>query len=346
MLRTWFSVAFMLCLGACNQVATIGRDVPPDVLSGDLPDSALKGRFRAMDGTELAFVAFEPPEATAAIVILPGFSESYVNYGELMADFGAQGYASYTMDLRGMGLSEHLAPNKQVVHVENFSDYVGDVDQFLREVVAPNKRGRPLFLFAHSTGALVATVYLASHPGVFHAAALSAPLYGLKTPMPEFLAATIVAVYEMLGFAKGYGPGGHDAALDERRFETNLATHSPQRYDRVAANWAIYPQLVVGGPSIRWIREILVATRKLPETVPLISEPLLIMQAGRDAFVRLEPQVALCRLISHCRIEFFSGSFHEILRERDIWRRSLLSKVLQLYASQRVSPPERRSATP
>src|SRR5205823_4114544 len=74
-------------------------------------------------------------------------------YAQIAIAFARRGVAVYAFDLRGHGRSA----GERVV-VRAFDDYLDDLDVFVRNV-ANVERNKPLFLFGHSMGGAIVTLY-------------------------------------------------------------------------------------------------------------------------------------------------------------------------------------------
>lgn len=59
------------------------------------------GSFKGVDGVDVAYRVHRAPNAKAAIVLLPGRTESIIKFAEVAADLVAQGYSTYALTLRG-----------------------------------------------------------------------------------------------------------------------------------------------------------------------------------------------------------------------------------------------------
>lgn len=275
------------------------------------------------------------PGDKGMIVILPGYSESYLLYDEVIRDFRADGYGVAIMDHRGMGLSERLAPNTQVVHVERFADYVADASRFV-DLVREAAADRPLFLVAHSTGGLIGAEVLAQRPEQFTAAVLSAPLFELRTGgLPEWLVYGVTRLAVTLGLERAYAPGNGDIPFGSYVFADNRTTTSVERFEAKRQVYAAHPEIFQSGPSNGWVAAAISATWAAAELAPRITTPLLVLQAGADDFVGPDPQGTFCKLAPACQLLAFAGARHELFREVDAVREPLLAAVLAHFATAR-----------
>ena len=66
-------------------------------------------------------------DATRAVVILHGYTESAEKFREMAWYFVSDGYSVFAMDHRGHGRSVREVEDKTITHVEHFDDYVRDL---------------------------------------------------------------------------------------------------------------------------------------------------------------------------------------------------------------------------
>src|SRR5437868_1750116 len=112
MLIRLFFVVF--CEAACN--AKHSTSTVREVTDDNAVPEGVTGTFTGVDNVSIAYKIVRHPQSVASVVILSGYTESYLLYDELIQDFYRQNYSVYIMDNRGMGLSGRLLSNPQIVH--------------------------------------------------------------------------------------------------------------------------------------------------------------------------------------------------------------------------------------
>jgi acylglycerol lipase len=140
------------------------------------------------DGTELAAYRWRAEPSKATLVLLHGYCDHAGRYPELVEAALANGYSVAAVDLRGHGGSKG-----QPGHAESFSHYLDDLEALVRAVEAD---AGPMFLAAHSMGALTAIRYLQSgRRGSFRGLVTSSPYLGLamQVPLWKRAAATLLS---------------------------------------------------------------------------------------------------------------------------------------------------------
>ncbi|TIM60521.1 MAG: alpha/beta hydrolase, partial [Mesorhizobium sp.] len=70
-------------------------------------------------------------------------------------------------------------------------------------------------------------------------------------------------------------------------FAVNKVTSDPERYRRNTLLYETYPQLALGGPTIRWLKAAAQASEVIsdPDFMARIRVPLLVVAAGADQVV-------------------------------------------------------------
>lgn len=299
-------------------------------------ESAKGGSLRTADGTSLAYHIFRRAESRPSVMILTGYAESWRTYGETALDLDKAGYDVYVMDHRGMGFSGRLAEDPRIAHITDFRLYVEDARSFLHNVVLPQTRG-PVYLLAHSMGGLVAAHLLEKEAEHFRAAAFSAPLFELNTGIiPELVALGVVNLQIVLGRGTQFAPGSGD--FDPKKVDPSHCntTHSVARCRHQLELYQKEPQTFIAGPSNQWVKEVILATERLPEVIPSFKElPILILQAEDDAFVQSGGQNKVCAALARCELIRLSHTFHEILQEKDPARNAGIGAVLRLFHENR-----------
>jgi lysophospholipase len=130
-------------------------------------------RLRSRDGTELAWHYWPAGQTRhASVLLVHGVGEHLQRYPHVAAALNQAGFDVGGIDLRGHGLSMGKRG-----HILSWQDYVEDI-----QAAAARLEG-PLYLVAHSMGALVALDFLRTDQRV-QAVVLSGPLLGVAVEAP------------------------------------------------------------------------------------------------------------------------------------------------------------------
>lgn len=281
-----------------------------------------EGKFRAKDGAVIRYAWWrsEGAQQFGTVVYFNGRTEFIEKNLETIQDLRARGFDVWTLDWRGQGLSQRALNNRHKGHIEDYSQYLGDLKLFFRDYVDPKARGR-LILLAHSMGGHIALRLLHDAPDRFERAVLSAPLVDLYGD--NLIVRSIVKLLSWFGawpaLARAYIPGTGDYGREARRFENNKLTSDKERFDHMHDQIDAKPDLALGGPTPAWLR----ATRRSiailnePAYAQAIRTPVLLVSASGDRVVSNKAQKALRAKMPNCRLKTIEGARHEILIERD-----------------------------
>ncbi|WP_340622086.1 lysophospholipase L2 [Xenorhabdus siamensis] len=291
--------------------------------------------FIGVDNIPIRYVSFCSPHHDKTLVISPGRSESYVKYSEVAYDFYHLGYNIFIIDHRGQGLSGRMLTDPQKGHVEAFEHYVDDLAKFIELEIVPLQSHR-CYALAHSMGGAISSLLLRQE-SIFRAVALCAPMFGINLPMPRWLANFLVNQAEPHPTRRNrYAIStGHWRPLP---YFINLLTHSYARYQRYLRYYVDYPELRLGGPTYRWMRESMRTGDNLVENAGKIQTPLIILEASEDKVVSNRELLAFCEarqkagagkeehnpLVIH-------GAHHEILFEKDVLRAQALNAICDFF---------------
>src|SRR5262245_35219500 len=115
-------------------------------------------RFEGVGSLKIFFRSWQPElKARGVMILVHGFN-AHSSYMEWPAEqLAADGFAVYALDLRGRGKSEG-----ERFYVEEFSDYLGDVDKLVGIAQSRNP-GLPVYVLGHSAGGVIAASYVFEH---------------------------------------------------------------------------------------------------------------------------------------------------------------------------------------
>lgn len=123
-------------------------------------------------GIKVYYRQILPVDPKAIVIVSHGYAEHSGFYIQLMEFLASYGYGVYALDHRGHGRSE-----EERGHLENFDSFLEDLDAVVRHVQGMHGN-RPLFMFGHSMGALIAFSYGILHPEKLRGQVLTGPAVG------------------------------------------------------------------------------------------------------------------------------------------------------------------------
>ncbi|MES2527311.1 MAG: alpha/beta fold hydrolase [Bdellovibrionota bacterium] len=288
-------------------------------------DSVPAKVFTNKQGKKVAYRIYIRGAGLPNIVVSPGRTEPMKKYFELVHDLPNANF--YMIDHQGQGESDRSLESRDKGYVRRFEDYVSDFTHFMENIVLPETKDEPLYLIAHSMGGAISTRFMETHPEAFDKVAFSAPMYDIFTkPYPKAVAQSISAFLVATGQGAKYAPGRKPYNPAEDTLEASEFSHS---LDRIEMNKFLFidHDLVVGGPTVRWVHEAFRGTKNIHLVGKKLKMPILLMQATEDTTVKPEKHIQFCKLAVNCRIVRMEGAFHEILQEKDSIRNHALGLI-------------------
>ena len=294
-----------------------------DRVSPDFLDSATVDYFITADGERLRTAYWSPhnwaPQDSQSttlrgtVMVLSGFSEFIEKYYETARDLTAMGFAVLCFDWRGQGLSTR-AQKERRGWVPNYEVMMSDTLELVRYCESLKTPG-PLIALGHSMGGNVCLRLLQSQQAPFAAAAVTAPMLGIKG-ISTWLLRSITHTGSRVGMDEKYAPG----AKDNDPFGPHIAlSNDPERIQ----NWRNYlqhdPYLITHGATWRWAREAATSMYVVnqPANIAAITTPLFIANAMQDSLVDPIPTQKFSELCSTAETLELPDSQHEVLQEID-----------------------------
>ena len=233
---------------------------------------------------------------------------------------------SLHLTLRGQGGSQRLLSDPRKGHVDDFDEYLVDLDTVVDQVMVA-AMPPPYFVLGHSMGAAALLLALQRGSSPFERAVLLAPLVGLVDVRFPGLANAVAAGFDFFALGTSYIPGGGATSLATRPFAGNKLTSDPTRYQRMADIIAAEPRLGLGDPTIRWTLAMFDVFRRFADRDfgRRLSTPLVMILPGADPLCSTPAAEALGARLRGCETILVPGARHEILTERDMFRFQFLA---------------------
>ncbi len=281
---------------------------------------------QARDGNTLYTVKYTADEPRGTVVLVHGFSENADKYREFIYYLLREGLSVLTYDQRGHGRSHRAAP-VGIIHVDRFSHYVDD----LEDVLAAYKGTlpTPFYLFAHSMGGAVATLFLKKHPDVFEKAIFSAPMISL-----QYRGITRLSAIAACRFCALTGRAKRAVFISKKDYENEpferSSSLSRARFHYLRDQRRSDPRLSGGTPSYAWSLAALGVGKSIFKKGALarVTLPVRIYAADREHLVSPEAQKRLAAALPDCRLKTVVGSKHEILFTNDEILHPVLEEML------------------
>ena len=267
-----------------------------------------EGIFQGVDGIELYWQSWRPESGLrATIAIIHGFGEHSGRYANVVDCFLPKNYAVYGFDLRGHGRSPG-----QRGHINSWDEYRGDVKEFL-QMVTRQEAGRPVFLWGHSMGALIALDYLLCDPeGLCGAIISGAPLdpVGVAKPLLVLIARVLSRIWPRFSLPLG--------------LDTKALSRDPKAVKAYEAD-----PLVHGKTTVSWGTEILRTIEWVKVHAAEVHIPLMLIHGGADPLNSVEGTQSFFDKIVFAdkSMKIYPGSYHEV--HNDLDRSQVMEDVAQ-----------------
>lgn len=269
--------------------------------------------LKSFDGLTLHYTYAIHPDAKAVIVMLHGFTEFWEKFSEVAYDFYDQGYSFVFLEQRGHGWSGRQVPKADLVHVNDFNDYVQDLKKLMDKVVSKIQPELPRILYSHSMGGAVSAMFLEQYPGYFKAAALSSPMLKISFgSVPKWEADILMVVAKLFHWKTKTLPNYTPFDPDHPDFENSCST-SRARFDyEFEMRLKDLKHYSMNGGTYQWCLSGLKETKKVRKMAASVKIPVLICQAGRDTMVDNSGQDEFASKAPNCTLVKFPNAKHEI----------------------------------
>jgi alpha-beta hydrolase superfamily lysophospholipase len=283
-----------------------------------------EGRFEDEKGLSFFEESWKPAtgQAKAVLIIMHGLKDHADRYSPLAERLVAEGYAVYAFDLRGHGDSE--GPR---VWVDRFDDYVDDLGRFVARVRA-QEAGKPLFLFGHSMGGAISTLYALRPDTGLRGLILSAP--ALKPPK------------DVSGFVQW--TTRFLSALTPTLAVLDLKDESFCRDPKVVAEMKADPLIYHQAGPARTAGELFGAMYRIDTESPKLTVPLLALHGKADQLTDPDGSVELVLRAgsSDKRLKLYPLMVHDLVHEPE--RAEVIGDIVAWMNARVATPPAHASS--
>ena len=284
----------------------------------------------ATDGVRLRVSYWPVDEAKGTILLFNGRTEYAEKYGFIAQDLTQGGYALLTLDWRGQGLSDRIASDARLGHVNTFLDYQLDVAELLAAADTLACPG-PRFLIAHSMGGCIGLRALVDGLQV-EKAVFSAPMWGINLPLwLRPVPFVLPQVLRAFGVRERLAPfttiENYVLATD---FEENMLTSDRATYDYLARHAEEVPEFGLGGPTIDWVGYAAHETRAL-RAAPRPNLPVVTFLGADEEIVSTTAIHKVHKTWAPGELRIVGGARHEIMMEAPAARGRFLTETLEFF---------------
>ena len=254
------------------------------------------GFFAGIDKAQMYHQSWLPEgKPKAAVILAHGLAEHSGRYMNVVNHLTSRDFAMYGLDHIGHGQSEGTR-----VYVRQFSDYTDTFASYVEQVRATYPTV-PLFLYAHSVGALIAALFLFDHAVALSGVVFSGPCVKVPSNVSAttvFLAKALSRIVPKLGLSPVDASGvSRDPA------EVQAYLDDPLVYN--------------GKTTARLASELMKAMQRVSAEASRITLPALIVHGGEDKIIDPDGSQMLHAILGSQdkTLTIYDGLFHEIHNE-------------------------------
>jgi alpha-beta hydrolase superfamily lysophospholipase len=211
------------------------------------------------DGVVLLTRHWAAPAPAASIVIVHGAGDHSGRWEHVGDYLSGKGFDVHAYDMRGHGRS-----GGRPMFVEHFDDFLDDLEVIVRRAAAA---GKPVAVYGHSAGGLVALAYAVDERPQPHCYVLTAPALGSTTPK-----ALRAAAYLLGGLLP--------KATVPTAFKMEQLSRDPAVGDAYLADPHVH-----GKGSLRLGREVFAAMADTRKRLSRLRRPTLVLHGADDGLV-------------------------------------------------------------
>ncbi len=262
-------------------------------------DSAIihqEGTFKGAGNAGVYHQCWLPEgEIKGSLLIIHGLADHCGRYGNLVRHFVPKGYAVYGIDHPGHGKSDGCR-----VFIKTFEDFIGNLKTYLG-MIRTRQPGKPVFLFGHSMGGLIGSIFLLDFQKELTGAIFSGP----SVKIPENISSGVILAGKVLSI------------LMPRFGLIQLDASHVSRDPAVVQAYIDDPLVYSGKTTARLAAELLKAMQRISSEADRITLPILILQGGDDKLVDPAGARMLYDKVSSPdkTIKIYDHLYHEIINE-------------------------------
>jgi alpha-beta hydrolase superfamily lysophospholipase len=255
-----------------------------------------EGFIDSADHLRLFWQRYTPPGARGTVLVLHGGGDHSGRYAGITSALVTAGFQVALLDFRGHGQSDGRR-----FHVDQFADYLSDLDALVAKLSQDGVAGDRLFVVAHSQGGLIAALWGLAMGRHISGFVLSSPYFRLarRPPLGKLLAAKVLGKVAPW-YPVATGIRGEDVTSDAD-------------YIR----WTDRDPLCGHATTSRWFDESRRAQEEVMRRAGEWTAPLLVLAAGADTLADLGAERAFVEAAraKDKRLEVYAGFRHEIFNE-------------------------------
>lgn len=251
-----------------------------------------EGTFTGIDGLTLYYQSWHPLESPkAALAIVHGLGSHSGWFSNVVNVLVPQGYAVYSVDLRGHGRSLG-----QRAYINRWTDFREDFDRF-RQLIATQQPSLPCFALGHSLGAIIILEYALQYPNRLSGIAMMSP-----TLKPVGVPPLRLAIGQMLSWI-----------YPRFTLNTGIPQDAGSRNAEIVAAYANDPLRHTRGTA-RLVTEYLKTIQWIQGNFHNLQTPILMLHGSNDTVALPESSSLLFEQLQLMDKEYraYPGAFHDL----------------------------------
>lgn len=269
------------------------------------------------------------PPSNKVLFILPGLVSRIERQEFLAEQLASHGYDIWVLEFRGQGESQRLVDNKQMIHVDDFSQYIIDAETLASLEQFKDKQ---ISLYAHSMGGQVALQILKKYPNRFQLAVLEAPMIRINTsPFPLFLAERMAYIFKnWLGKSKQYCLTCGDYDPIKLNFSNNRNCREKELFDQYYYIPESKKEMIPTDPSWGWMYTALATSRQLLNNLSLlkpIKTKIFFATAGNDKVLDTSYDSTVASSLMKVAHKVYRDAYHSLVHDSSAIRKIFLKDI-------------------
>lgn len=263
--------------------------------------------FKLRDKYEIFLEENIRGDSRAIVIISHGFAEHSSRYDYLVNSLLKSRYGVIRYDLRGHGRNK-----ENLGHIDSFEDFILDLEEIYKETIKkyPDK---PIFLFGHSMGGLITSLFALNNQLKVNGLILSGPALGLLPSANKINKSLLRLASMFIG-----------KLMIKNPIDKNLCKNEEVYYDYIEDD------LVLHKASLKFYYEFLFkGGGEFSENKNDFTYPLLILHGKEDKIVPISLSEDFYKKVKSTDKTFigYHNLYHEILneKERDIVIKDIIS---------------------
>lgn len=255
-----------------------------------------EGTLQSPAGASLYYQSWQPTDQPNAVLLIAhGLAEHSSRYQHFARFFTDRGYAVVALDHPGHGKSDG-----DRCHIGQFSEFTDGVGLLL-DKARQEFPGTSVFLFGHSMGGLVATLFLLEHQAEFTGCVLSGAAVQAAVELSAIQRLLMHLFSRLL------------PKLRLLQLDASEVSRDPEVVERYRNDPLVYS----GKVTARLAEQLFSAMAGLEQNLSAIKLPMLIIHGAADGLTSPEGSKMLHENISSDdkKLIIYEGLYHEVYNE-------------------------------